>query len=168
MITIDREGAYSHIEREKLLDRVMGQARFQKSSEILRRNRLPADGLAFVAHDGKQMIGTVRLWNVNAGNAGDALLLGPLAVDKIYSGSGVGAGLVYAALNAAQAAGHRSVLLVGDPDYYARFGFHAAPASGLLMPGHFDRHRFQAIQLGNDDVLSGSTGMLTATGAMIH
>ena len=168
MITIDREGRFDHVEREKLLDRVMGPARFQKSSEILRRDRLPADGLAFVAHDGKQMIGTVRLWNVNAGDAGDALLLGPLAVDKIYSGSGVGAGLVYAALNAAQAAGHRSVLLVGDPDYYARFGFHAAPASGLLMPGHFDRHRFQAVHLGNGDSLSGSTGMLSATGAMIH
>lgn len=168
MITIDREGTFSHIEREKLLDRVMGQARFQKSSEILRRNRLPADGLAFVAHDGKQMIGTVRLWNVKAGNGGDALLLGPLAVEKAYSGSGVGAGLVYAALNAAQSAGHRSVLLVGDPDYYARFGFHAQPASGLLMPGHFDRHRFQAINLGNEDVLSGAQGMLHATGAMTH
>jgi hypothetical protein len=36
------------------------------------------------------------------------------------------------------------------------------------MPGHFDRHRFQAIQLGNEDVLTGSTGMLRATGAMIH
>lgn len=168
MITIDREGAYAHIEREKLLDRVMGPARFGKSSEILRRNRLPADGLAFVAFEGTHMIGTVRLWNVNAGDAGDALLLGPLAVDKIYSGSGVGAGLVYAALNAAQSAGHRSVLLVGDPDYYARFGFDARPASGLLMPGHFDRHRFQAINLGNEDVLSGSSGMLRATGTMAH
>ncbi|MHC8494350.1 GNAT family N-acetyltransferase [Thalassospira sp. SM2505] len=168
MITIDREGRFDHVEREKLLDRVMGPARFQKSSEILRRDRLPADGLAFVAHDGKQLIGTVRLWNVNAGDSGSALLLGPLAVEKVYSGSGVGAGLVYAALNAAQSAGHRSVLLVGDPDYYARFGFKAAPASGLLMPGHFDRHRFQAINLGNDDVLTGAQGMLCATGAMAH
>tara|TARA_E500000318_G_scaffold102675_1_gene107160 strand:+ start:186 stop:692 length:507 start_codon:yes stop_codon:yes gene_type:complete len=168
MIIIDREGVHSHIEREKLLDRVMGQARFGKSSEILRRNRLPADGLAFVAFDDKHMIGTVRLWNVNAGNSGPALLLGPLAVEKAYNGSGVGAGLVYAALNAAQSSGHRSVLLVGDPDYYARFGFHAQPANGLLMPGHFDRHRFQAINLGNEDVLSGSQGMLRATGTMTH
>jgi len=168
MITFDREGAYSHIEREKLLDRVMGRARFGKSSEILRRNRLPADGLAFVAFDDKHMIGTVRLWNVNAGDSGPALLLGPLAVEKAYSGSGVGAGLVYAALNAAQATGHRSVLLVGDPDYYARFGFHAASANGLLMPGHFDRHRFQAINLGNEDVLTGSQGLLYATGVMTH
>ncbi|WP_404420484.1 GNAT family N-acetyltransferase [Thalassospira australica] len=168
MIVIDRENSLSHVEREKLLDRVMGPARFQKSSELLRRDRLPADGLAFVAFDGKHMIGTVRLWNVDAGDSGSALLLGPLAVEKIYNGSGVGAGLMYAALNAAQSAGHRSVLLVGDPDYYARFGFHAAPANGLLMPGHFDRHRFLGINLGNGDALSGSTGILQATGQMAH
>ncbi|MCC9623881.1 N-acetyltransferase [Thalassospira sp. MA62] len=168
MITIDREGVFDVFDREKLLDRVMGPERFLKSSEVLRRNRVTADGLAFVAHDDKQLIGTVRLWNVSAGNGGSALLLGPLAVEKTYNGAGVGAGLVYAALNAAQMAGHRAVLLVGDPDYYARFGFDAAPAKGLLMPGHFDRHRFQAIMLGNEDCLSGATGMLRATGAMIH
>ncbi|AJD52821.1 MULTISPECIES: GNAT family N-acetyltransferase [Thalassospira] len=168
MIVIDRENSLSHVEREKLLDRVMGPARFQKSSELLRRGRLPADGLAFVAFDGKHMIGTVRLWNVKAGDSGSSLLLGPLAVEKAYNGSGVGAGLMYAALNAAQSAGHQSVLLVGDPDYYARFGFHAAPANGLLMPGHFDRHRFLGINLGNGDALSGSTGILRATGQMTH
>ncbi|PKR58480.1 GNAT family N-acetyltransferase [Thalassospira lohafexi] len=168
MITIDREGQFDHVEREILLDRVMGQARFTKSSEVLRRNRRPADGLAFVAFDGNHMIGTVRLWNVDAGNGGSALLLGPLAVEKVYNGSGVGAALMYAALNAAQSAGHRSVLLVGDPDYYARFGFTADPANGLLMPGPFDRHRFLGINLGNGDTLSGSQGLLTATGATAH
>lgn len=167
MITIDREKAGAHIAREALLDRVMGTGRFGKSSEILRRGRMPADGLAFVAFDNNQMIGTVRLWHVNAGNAGSALLLGPLAVEKEYNGAGVGAGLMYAALNAAQSAGHRAVLLVGDPQYYARFGFHADPASGLLMPGHFDRHRFLGINLG-EDVLGGTSGTLIASGQPVH
>lgn len=164
MITIDREGPRDPQAREMLLDRVMGPGRFAKSSEQLRRNRHPADGLAFVARDGKHMIGTVRLWHVAAGEAGNALLLGPLAVEKAYGGSGVGAALVHAALNAAQSAGHRAVLLVGDRAYYARFGFDAAPASGLLMPGPFDRHRFLAINLGNQDNLGGAQGMLVATG----
>ena len=168
MITIDREGQFDHVAREMLLDRVMGPARFTKSSEVLRRNRRPADGLAFVAFDGNHMIGTVRLWNVTAGNGGSALLLGPLAVEKTYNGSGVGAGLMHAALNAAQTSGYTSVLLVGDPDYYARFGFTADPANGLLMPGHFDRHRFLGINIGNGDALTGATGLLVASGAMAH
>ncbi|PKR52937.1 GNAT family N-acetyltransferase [Thalassospira marina] len=163
MIVIDREGAYSHIEREKLLDRVMGPDRFKKSSELIRAGRLPADGLAFVAHDGKHMIGTVRLWNVDAGNAGSALMLGPLAVEKAYNGSGVGAGLMYAAINAAYDSGHRAILLVGDPQYYARFGFTAAPAAGLAMPGYFDRHRFLGLNL-DEDVLGGTSGVLSPTG----
>ncbi len=163
MIVIDREGAYSHIDREKLLDRVMGADRFKKSSEVIRAGRRPADGLAFVAHDGKHMIGTVRLWNVDAGNGGSALMLGPLAVEKAYNGSGVGAGLMYAAINAAYDRGHRAILLVGDPKYYARFGFHAAPAAGLEMPGYFDRHHFLGLNL-NEDVLAGSSGVLRPTG----
>ncbi|OSQ42498.1 GNAT family N-acetyltransferase [Thalassospira sp. MCCC 1A01428] len=163
MIVIDREGALSHIDREKLLDRVMGPDRFKKSSEVIRAGRLPADGLAFVAHDGKHMIGTVRLWNVNAGNGGSALMLGPLAVEKVYNGSGVGAGLMYAAINAAFDAGHRAILLVGDPQYYARFDFMAAPAAGLSMPGYFDRHRFLGLNL-NGDVLGGTSGVLCPTG----
>ncbi|MFH1805618.1 MAG: N-acetyltransferase [Pseudomonadota bacterium] len=167
MIVFDREQASHHTPREQLLDRVMGVERFKKSSELLRAGRLPADGMAFVAHDGRHLIGTVRLWHVDAGTAGPALLLGPLAVEKAYNGSGVGAGLMYAALNAAQLAGHRAVLLVGDPDYYARFGFTADPASGLLMPGHFDRHRFLGINL-RDNVLGGTSGVLQASGQKSH
>ena len=51
--------------REALLDRAMGPGRRRKSSEKLRRGRLPADGLAFVARDADgRVVGTVRLWDV--------------------------------------------------------------------------------------------------------
>lgn len=51
--------------REALLDRAMGTKRKRKSSEKLRRGRLPAEGLAFVAKDKEgRLVGTVRLWNV--------------------------------------------------------------------------------------------------------
>ncbi|MCO5162570.1 MAG: N-acetyltransferase [Mesorhizobium sp.] len=51
--------------REALLDRAMGPGRKRKSSEKIRRGRLPAQGLAFVAcgEDGR-VVGTVRLWDV--------------------------------------------------------------------------------------------------------
>ena len=67
--------------REALLDRAMGPGRKRKSSEKLRRGRLPAEGLAFAARDAfGNLVGTVRLWNVVSGNGVSALLLGPLAV----------------------------------------------------------------------------------------
>ena len=167
--TIDQENAGDIVARERLLDRVMGEARFRKSSEKLRRNRLPADGLALVAHDADgHVIGTVRLWNVEAGvdadgNAVPALLLGPLAVDCEHEGKGIGGALMRAAITEARDRGHGAVLLVGDPEYYERFGFFADKARYFVMPGTFERRRFLVLEL-KDGWLDGAAGVLVASG----
>lgn len=158
--------------REALLDRVMGEGRKRKSSEKLRRKRVPAYGMALVARDDNgAMIGTVRLWHISAGKKADgedvpALLLGPLAVEAAYAGRGVGSGLMRQAIRNAQALGHKVILLVGDPDYYSRFGFVAAKTSALAMPGPVERHRFLALEL-EENYLDGASGVLTATGKLI-
>ena len=167
--TIDQENAGDIVARERLLDRVMGEARFRKSSEKLRRNRLPAEGLALVARSEEgDIIGTVRLWNVTAGVDGNgdavpALLLGPLAVDCRHEGKGIGGALMRAAITEARDRGHGAVLLVGDPEYYERFGFFADKAQHLVMPGPFERRRFLALEL-QDGWLGGAAGMLVASG----
>ncbi len=158
--------------RDALLDRVMGEGRKRKSSEKLRRKRVPAYGMALVARDDNgAMIGTVRLWHISAGKkAGGedvpALLLGPLAVEDAYAGRGVGSGLMRQAIRNAQALGHKAILLVGDPEYYSRFGFVAAKTSALAMPGPVERHRFLALEL-EENYLDGASGVLTATGKLI-
>ena len=170
--TIDRENAGDVVARERLLDRVMGEARFRKSSEKLRRGRLPAEGLALVARDADgHVIGTVRLWNVEAGVDADgnpvpALLLGPLAVDCAHEGKGIGGALMRAAITEAGGRGHGAVLLVGDPEYYERFGFFAGKARHLLMPGPFERRRFLALEL-KDSWLDGAAGILVASGTRL-
>ncbi|MCD1635682.1 N-acetyltransferase [Martelella mediterranea] len=166
---IAEEASFDVPAREALLDRAMGPMRKKKSSEKIRRNRLPADGLALVARDDAGMlIGTVRLWHVDAGIAADgrglpALLLGPLAVEPGLSGKGVGGALMRAAIAEAAARGHGAILLVGDPEYYARFGFSADKAELLVMPGPFERRRFLGLEL-QADYLSGATGVLVASG----
>lgn len=165
MIYIDLETPNDVIARDALLDRAMGADRVLKPSERLRAGRLPAEGLALVARDGDRLVGSVRLWNVSAGGV-PALLLGPLAADPAAQGRGVGSGLMQVALNRAELAGHRAVILVGDPEYYERFGFSQAPTSGLLMPGAVDRRRFLALELGQDG-LKGAAGMIVATGRRI-
>ncbi|MBX8802269.1 N-acetyltransferase [Ochrobactrum sp. MR28] len=158
--------------REALLDRVMGEGRKRKSSEKLRRKRVPAFGAALVARDDNgAMVGTVRLWHISAGKkAGGedvpALLLGPLAVEDAYAGRGVGSGLMRQAIRNAQTLGHKAILLVGDPEYYSRFGFIAAKTSALAMPGPVERHRFLALEL-EENYLDGASGVLTATGKLI-
>lgn len=101
---IDSENPGDVVARENLLDRAMGAGRRRKSSEKLRRGRVPAEGLALVARDADgHVIGTVRLWNVEAGVNREgqpvpALLLGPLAVDPAHEGKGIGGMLMRAAV----------------------------------------------------------------------
>lgn len=167
--TVDDENAGDVLAREKLLDLAMGPDRRKKSSEKLRRNRLPAEGLALVARDPQgHVIGTVRLWNVEAGvtPAGtpvDALMLGPLAVDPAHEGRGIGAALMRAAIARAHDRGHGAILLVGDAPYYERFGFFAEKTKLLMMPGPTARDRFLALEL-KDNWLDGAAGMVVASG----
>src|SRR5690606_22401393 len=124
-----------------------------KSSEKIRRGRLPAEGLALVAwNEAGHVVGTVRLWNIQAGISQqgtpvEALLLGPLAVDCTHEGRGIGGALMRAAIAEAERRGHGAILLVGDAAYYERFGFTADKTPHLVMPGPFHRDRFLALEL---------------------
>lgn len=166
---IDAENPSDVVARENLLDRMMGANRKKKSSESIRRNRVPAEGLALVARDQEgHVIGTVRLWHVDAGitpdgNTVPALLLGPLAVDADHEGKGIGGALMRAAILEARKRGHGAILLVGDAPYYERFGFSSARTATLMMPGPFARERFLALEL-KDGWLEGAAGVLVPTG----
>jgi len=170
--TIDMETPADVVARENLLDRTMGADRRAKSSEKIRHNRVPAEGLALVARDSRgHLIGTVRLWNVQAGinsngDAVDALLLGPLAVDCTHEGKGIGSALMRAALLEAKKRGHGAVLLVGDAAYYERFGFFGDKVRHLVMPGPFARERFLGLELA-EGWLDGAAGMLVASGRQL-
>ena len=55
------------------------------------------------------------------------MTLGPLAVAPSHQRSGVGSALMHEGL----ARVREPVVLLGHPDYYARFGFHAAAPLGI-------------------------------------
>jgi len=151
--------------REALLDSAFGPARHRKTSERLRRGRLPADGLALVAEDAtRRLVGTVRLWHVEAASNHAMLLLGPLAVDAAVRNEGVGAGLMRRAIARAVELGHKAVILVGDAPYYARFGFDHVPVAAIALPGPVDIHRVLGLELA-PGALAGAAGLIRATGA---
>ncbi|MBT9293011.1 GNAT family N-acetyltransferase [Prosthecodimorpha staleyi] len=167
MIVYDTEAAADAVAREALLDRVMGQARFTKTSARFRDGRRPAAGLSLVARDGDAVVGTVRLWHAAVFGRGDVrpvLLLGPLAVDPSRRARGIGAGLMRLAIAKAAAAGHAAVILVGDPTYYERFGFSAAATGAMRLPGPFEQHRLLALEL-EPGALAGAAGLVLPTGA---
>ncbi|WP_455476788.1 GNAT family N-acetyltransferase [Bartonella sp. B41] len=166
--TLTSEQEADKLSREHLLDLSLGRWRKRKSSEILRRGRLPADELSFVVKNALgELVGSVRLWHVqfHKGKNGiqRALLLGPLAVSEEYSGMGIGTFLVKHAIETAKELGHGAILLVGDSEFYQRFGFSSSLTKKLAMPGPYEIHRFQALELIHG-YLSSCYGILVPSG----
>lgn len=149
---------------EKLLDSSFGPKRHTKTVYRLRKNVAPVADLCFVATDTDEagnevLLGTIRYWPVMLGNAVQALMLGPIAIDEAHRSAGLGGKLIRHSLAAAKALGHRIVILVGDAPYYVRFGFQRDLVAGLSLPGPVDPSRFQGLEL-VDGALTGVTGMV--------
>jgi predicted N-acetyltransferase YhbS len=163
MIAIRHETPFDVARREALLDGSFGDCRFSKTAERLREDRLPEEGLSFVACADGRLVGTVRLWSIAAGPGRPALLLGPLAVASDFRRYGIGGDLMRHALEQARRRGHQSVLLVGDAPYYGRFGFTAERTGALRLPGPYARDRLLAREL-VPDALEGAHGLVAAAG----
>ena len=123
-----------------------GPGRFARSAYRLREGVAPDFTLSFAARVGTMLVGVNRMTPIHCGGA-PALLLGPLTVEPAFHGRGIGGALVKASLEAARAAGHRLVILVGDEPYYKRFGFFRVPPGRLAMPGPVDPARLLVCEL---------------------
>lgn len=91
--------------------------------------------LTLVALVDQRIIGHVSFSPVAInGISGRAFILAPLAVDPGFQGQGIGCRLVQEGLAKLSEAGIDQVFVYGDPAYYGRFGFHAAPAEPFAPP----------------------------------
>lgn len=130
-VRIDIETAPDAATIDALVLAAFGPGRFAKTAERIREQAAIAVG--FVAREGTEIIGSVRLWRITVGDT-PAVFLGPIAVDEVRRKSGLGADLVQACLDHVRAQGIVGVLLVGDPPYFNRFDFRAAPDAVLAGP----------------------------------
>jgi predicted N-acetyltransferase YhbS len=160
-VAIRAERGSDAVAREALLDACFGLNRELRTCQRLRDGRAPAEGLAFSAVARGRLVGTLRLWHVNAGVP--ALALGPLAVDPSCRKLGIGGALVRHALAAAEARGHSAVILLGDAPYYARFGFSVLKTGELSLPGPFERERLLGLEL-REGALDGVRGLILPAG----
>ena len=143
---------------ERLYDDVFGPARFHKASYLFREGVDPVRELSWIALEGDRLVGAIRYWPILVGESGHpALLLGPLAIAQDRAGRGIGRALMFKTLDLAAQLGHDLVLLVGDVDYYKRFGFVPATQHGFVMPGESRPERLQVAPL-KDDVLGRIAG----------
>jgi putative acetyltransferase len=112
--------------------RAVVTAAFGRAGEADLVDALRADGdsvLSLVAEEEAQIIGHVLFSRMAAPFR--ALALGPVAVLPDRQRFGVGGGLIRAGLEAAHYAGWQGVFVLGNPDFYRRFGFDASLAAGF-------------------------------------
>jgi putative acetyltransferase len=104
---------------------------------------LPTLSLVAVDSDGDGVVGHVLGSRAHVDSA-PVVALGPLSVHPDHQGRGVGLALMHAVLGAADALDEPVVVLLGDPQYYSRFGFRLAEEYGITPAVPEWRPYFQA------------------------
>lgn len=139
---------------DALLDRAFGPGRRQRTAYRVREGTAPIDRLSFAGLDEQgRLIAAIQAWPValatDDGREWPLIMVGPVAVEPAIQRGGLGRAITRHMLGAADAAvdipGHDALMLIGDPEYYARFfGFSAARTGGWTLPGPFEAHRLLA------------------------
>jgi putative acetyltransferase len=90
--------------------------------------------LALVAEENGKLIGHImftKTFIVGKDKKFETLLLAPVSVALEFRNQGTGSALIKKSLKLAKELGYSSVVLVGDPKYYHRFGFKSAVKFGI-------------------------------------
>ncbi len=145
---------------ERLHREAFGPGRFAKSAYRVREGGEFVQDLSLVAMDEERLVGSIRFTQILIGGKQGALLLGPLAVFRDYSGHRCGLRLMAAGLDLASQQDYQLALLVGDIAYYQKAGFKGIPAGQILMPGPVDMARMLAFEL-TSGALAGFGGLIS-------
>lgn len=124
---------------ENLLDDAFGTDRHRRTAYLLRQGMAVIDHLSFAILDENAVVGSIQCWPVAVGNA-PLILVGPVAVASFRQNSGLGHRLMNTMLEAATPQ-DPPMAMIGDPDYYGRFGFVAEGTAGWTLPGPWEPHR---------------------------
>ena len=95
--------------------------------------------LSFAVIDDGAVVGSIQCWPVSIAGA-PLILVGPVAVSSQRQNQGIGQLLMHATLDAALPT-DPPMVMIGDPEYYSRFGFVADETGGWTLPGPWEAHR---------------------------
>jgi predicted N-acetyltransferase YhbS len=141
---------------ENLLDDAFGADRHHRTAYLLRQGVDVIDRLSFAIFDQRNLVGSIQCWPVAISDA-QLILVGPVAVSPQRQNQGIGHRLMHAALDAVKP-NDPPMVMIGDPEYYGRFGFFAEETGGWTLPGPWEPHR---LLLHNpQSLLLPTTGML--------
>jgi putative acetyltransferase len=120
--------------------RAVHLAAFPTRAEADLVERLDSDGdavLSLVAERSGEIVAHVLLSRMSVSGEGRdyrALGLGPIAVTPAFQRASLGSELIRSVIAIAQATSEELIFVLGEPEYYSRFGFSADTAAPFLSP----------------------------------
>ncbi len=111
----------------KLIQSAFADKDYSSGTEGPIVNALRRDGdlaLSLVAKRENELVGHIAFSPVTIGDISENIYaLGPVAADPELRFQGIGSALIKAGLSQIRAKGAQACVLIGDPNYYHRFGF---------------------------------------------
>lgn len=153
IIRPERENDYSKI--RGVNDLAFGQENEGRLIEKLRQTEKFIPKLSLVAELNNEIVGHILFYPViirSATSKFQSISLGPMAVIPAYQRQGIGIRLVKEGLETAKKLGHKSVIVVGHPEYYPRFGFKSASQWKIKVPFDVPDEVFLALELVNGEL----------------
>lgn len=102
--------------------------------------------ISLVAKEDNSIVGHIALSKLKS--PANSLALAPVCVVGNQQGRGIGSSLIQTAVAEARSRGFSMIFVLGDPDYYSRFGFSTELAEGF--PCEYSGSFFMALPIGKE------------------
>ncbi|OSM13561.1 GNAT family N-acetyltransferase [Bacillus toyonensis] len=171
MVTIKQEQKNDYRKTEEVVKKAFLNEEFsdKKEHELVKRIRecdafIPE--LSIVAVD-KEIVGHIMLSKITIEQGGttvDSLALAPVSIAPSHQKKGIGGKLITAALEKAKELGYGSVVVLGHPEYYPKFGFERASQWNIKAPFEVPDEVFMVMEL-RENTLQGVEGIVQYSSA---
>ncbi|MGL4799282.1 MAG: GNAT family N-acetyltransferase [Cellulosilyticaceae bacterium] len=120
----------------------------------LRHTNYFSPDLSLVAAVGDEQVGHILFTRIvikDGSRTYPVLALAPVAVKPSFQKQGIGTELITEGLRLAKYAGHKAIIVLGDPKFYGRFGFERASKYDIIPPAGMPEEAFLIAKLGPED-----------------
>ncbi|MEO4054804.1 N-acetyltransferase [Solibacillus sp. CAU 1738] len=156
-ITIRQERFEDYVTTENVVQEAFANMEMSDQTEHelvarIRRSDFFVPELSLIAVDAEhdKIVGHILLSKINIVNdnkISPSLALAPISVLPAYQNQGIGKLLITTALKKATELNYQSVVVLGHPEYYPKFGFKKASLWGIKAPFEVPDEAFMALEL---------------------
>ncbi|HDR3489464.1 GNAT family N-acetyltransferase [Bacillus wiedmannii] len=171
MVTIRQEQKNDYRKTEEVVQQAFLNEEFsdKKEHELVKRIRecdafIPELSIVAVA---EEIVGHIMLSEITIEQNGiseESLALAPVSVARGHQKKGIGGKLIGAALEKAKELGYGSVVVLGHPEYYPKFGFKKASKWNIKAPFEVPEEVFMVMEL-RENALEGVEGVVQYSSA---